>query len=93
MLKIRGNDILRGGEKIGWLEGNDVRSHEGHKLGYFSGNDIYNAAGRKVAYVEGNHLFVVSGSEKIPLESVDGSVEGAGFSELEKSAVYVLLGA
>ena len=37
MVKIIGNDIWRGGEKIGWIEGDYVRDRDGKKLGLFSG--------------------------------------------------------
>ena len=34
MIKIEGNDIRRGGEKIGWIEENDMFNEDGKKVGY-----------------------------------------------------------
>jgi hypothetical protein len=90
MLKISGNDILRGGEKIGWLESNDVFSDDGRKLGYFDKEHVFNAAGRKLAYIKGNHLY--AGSRVVPLDEMGENVAGGAVSTIGRCAVYVLLG-
>ncbi|GEM_PF-391898 len=92
MIKIEGNDILRGGEKIGWIEGNDVRAHDGKKLGYFEGNHVYNSLGERVAYINGDHLFSQGGSEmKMHLEKINEEIVGGVLPEIGKCAIYVLL--
>lgn len=94
MLKIVGNDVLRGGQKVGWLEGNDVRDHDNRKLGYFTGNDVWNIAGHKLAFIEGNYLDPEgSGLPKIPLDHVTESVTGGTISTIARCAVYLLIGA
>jgi len=94
MIKIIGNDIWRGGQKIGWIEEHHVRAHDGRKLGYFEGNFVHGEDGRKLAYIEGDYLFSEGGSSgsKLPLEKVSEGIEGGVLSEIGKCAVYVLLG-
>ena len=92
MIKIVGNDITRGGEKIGWVEGNDVFDHNGHKLGYASGNDIYDKSGRKLGYLEGDHLKGADGNTSIRLEENRRIVTGGAHSDLTRSAIRLLLG-
>ena len=91
MLQIRGNDIYRDNEKIGWLNGNRVLDHEGKKLGYFEGTHIYDYDANKIAYIEGDDLFDESGRRKTPLDAVNETIEGV-LPELGKCAIYVLLG-
>jgi hypothetical protein len=92
MVKIIGNDIWRGGEKIGWVEGARIRAHDGTKLGYFEGNFVYGEDGHKLAYIEGDHLVSYGSDTKIPLEKIAEEIEGGVLPEIGKCAVYVLLG-
>jgi hypothetical protein len=92
MIKVVGAELWRGGEKIGWVEGQHIRAHDGKKLGYFEGNLIYGEDGRKLAYVEGDHLISYGSNSKISLEQVSEGIEGGVLSEGAKCAVYVLLG-
>jgi len=92
MIKIVGNELWRGGEKIGWIEGAHIHDHAGKKLGYFEANMVYGEDGRKLAYIEGDHLISYGTTTKIPLETVSEGMEGGVLSELGKCAVYVLLG-
>lgn len=92
MIKIVGNDITRGGEKIGWIEGNDIYDHNGHKLGYASGNNIYNHGGQKLGYLEGDHLKGEDGSTNIHLEENRRVVTGGSHSDLTRGAIRILLG-
>lgn len=96
MIKFVGNELWRGGQKIGWIEGNHVRAHDGKKLGYFDDHYVYGEDGHKLAYVEGDFLisYGASGDEsKVRLETVSEAVEGGVMSGIQKCAVYVLLGA
>jgi hypothetical protein len=94
MVKIIGNDIWRGGEKVGWIEGDYVRDRDGKKLGYFQDKYVYDMDARKIAYIEEDSLISQgSGSEaKIHLDQVAENVEGGVLPEIGKCAVYVLLG-
>ncbi len=92
MVKLVGNAVWRGGEKIGWVEEQHVHAHDGRKLGYFEGNYVYGEDGHKLAYVEGDHLISYGSNAKIPLEKVSEEVEGGVLPEIGKCAVYVLLG-
>ncbi len=91
MLNIVGNDITRGGEKIGYFQDNDIYNHEGKKLGYFTENDIYNVDGRKLAYIEGN--FIKTFDDKtMRLEDNREHVSGGTLSDLARVAIRMLLG-
>ncbi len=95
MIKIVGNEIWRAGEKIGWIDGDHVRAHDGRKLGYFHDRFVHGEDGRKLAYIEGDDLVSYgagSGEGKVPLEKVSEAVEGGVLPEIGKCAVYVLLG-
>ena len=92
MVKIIGHDIWRGGQKIGWIDGDRIRTHDDKKLGYFEGNYVYSEEGHKLAYMEGDHLISYGGNSKIPLEKVSEAIEGGVLPLIGKCAVYVLLG-
>ena len=91
MVKIINNDILRDDRKIGYLNGNQVWSHDGKKLGFFEDNHIYDHDARKVAYIEGEFLYDEGGNKKARIEEVMESVEGI-LSDLGRCAIYILLG-
>jgi len=89
-----GNDILRGGKKIGWLRGNDIYDWNGKKLGYYhdSIGDVFSASGRKIAYLRGNYLETSDGYTKVRLDEVHREVSGGGISEIARAAIRILLG-
>ncbi len=95
MVKLIGNYIWRGGEKVGWIDGNHVRDYEGKRLGYFQDKYVYNMDGRKIAYIEEDYLISEgSGTEaKVRLDQVAENVQGGVLPEIGKCAVYILLGA
>jgi len=92
MLKIIGNDIYRGGEKIGWVESGHIFAKDGKKLGYFSGEAVFDPLGNKLAYISGDFLYAQSGKTKIPLEKISEEIVGGVFEEIAKGAIFVLLG-
>ncbi len=91
MIKIVDNDIMRNGEKIGYLEGDDIYNHEGKKLGYFAENDIYAVDGRKLAYIEGDFIKTFDG-KTIWLKDNRKRVSGGTISDLTRAAIRLLLG-
>ncbi len=92
MLKITGNDIRRGGVKVGWVEGNDIKNHEGRKLGYFTDNDIYRADGVKIGFTQGNNLYFNSG-RTIHLDDLrQQHVVGGTMPDLMRAAILMLIG-
>ncbi len=92
MVKIVGNDVWRNGEKIGFIDGTHVRTHDGKRIGYFEGNYVYNEDGDRTAYIEEDHLVSYGGGARIPLDKVNESIEGGVLPEIGKCAIYVLLG-
>ena len=92
MIKIIGNDIMRGGQKIGYFSSNDVYSHEGKKLGYFEGNHIYNREGKKLGYLEGDFIYDMTGTRHWRIEDNHAHVEGGELSDVQRAAVRFLLG-
>lgn len=62
MIKIIGNDIKRDGEKIGWIDGNDVRDMSNRKLAFVKGDDIFRGSdGIKMAFIDGAHIITSAG--------------------------------
>jgi len=92
MIKIVGQELWRGGEKIGWVEERHIFAHDGRKVGYFENNFVYNMDGHKLAYIEGDHLISYGSNSKVGLEHVNENIQGGVLDELGKCAVYVLLG-
>jgi hypothetical protein len=94
MLKIDGHEVWRGGDKVGYVEGDRIRNHDGRMLGYFSDNHIYNADGHKIAYVEGNHLYSEGRSNAgVHLDDINKNIVGGILPEMCKCAIYCLIGA
>jgi hypothetical protein len=92
MMTIQGNDVRRAGEKIGYLEGNDVYDQAGHKAGYYRSNDIYDHNNHKIGYVEGNYVKNADGRSVTSLSDLHAHVSGGAYSDLARAAVYLLLG-
>lgn len=83
---MRNNDILRGGEKIGWFSGNDVYDEKGIKLGYFRGDDIFERDGDKIAYIEGEYLVKINGTPKISMAQIEREIRG-NLSEPQRAMI------
>ncbi len=92
MTKIVGNDILRDGEKIGWISGNDILNSGGQKAGYFSGNDIYDHDGHKIGYVDGSNIKNMNGSVLMSIERLRARVAGGAYSDVCRATIVLLLG-
>lgn len=94
MIKIVGNEIWRGGEKIGWVDGGHIRDHADNKVGFFDEKFVYNENDHKVAYIEGDFLYSEGGTAaaKIPLEKVAEDVSGGVIPGIARAAIYILLG-
>jgi len=91
MIKIEGNDIMRGGEKVGWIQENDIYDNNGRKLAYFSSNDIYKANGIKLGHIEGDSIHKEGGGQ-INLNENRKYVSGGSMSELERAAIRLIFG-
>ncbi len=93
MIDVRGNDLWRGGQKIGYVQGNNIFSHTGQKLGYVSGNHVYNAQdNRKLAYLEGDFIHDAQSNQKMRIEDSHQHVSGGELSDTHRAAVQMLLG-
>ena len=93
MLKINGHEIWRGGEKVGFIDGNYIRAHDWKKLGYFEGNFVHDVMGHKLAYINGDHLYTESSAGvRISLDKVNESIVGGLLTEIGKCAIYILIG-
>jgi len=93
MIKIVENDIVRDGQKIGWLSGNDIFNLSGDKAGYYSGNDIYDARGIKMGYVEGSNIKMANSSLVINVQENRRRVSGGAYSDVCRAAIRLLFGA
>ncbi|MGB9743585.1 MAG: 5-fold beta-flower protein [Minisyncoccales bacterium] len=90
MIKIVDNDILREGQKIGYIDGNDIRDQSGQKLGYFTSDTVYDAMSRVVARLKDNYVFI--GSRQVALQAVLRKVISNYYSNIARAAVAVLFG-
>jgi len=90
MITISGNHILRGGEKIGWVEGNHIFNNDGHKAGYFTEHEVFDSDGRKLGSVRGD--FVYSGDKEIRLEHFLKDIEGGFESAIARAAILMIFG-
>lgn len=91
MIKIVGNDLMRAGQKLGWIQANDIYDQEGRKLGYFTGNDIFDEAGTKIGWLVGNDLHARDG-RMIRLDENRKVVSGGSYPDLVRAAIRLLLG-
>lgn len=92
MIKISGNDINRGGEKIGWIEGNDVRDMSNRKLAFVQGDDIFRGSdGFKIAFIEGAYIITSSG-KKISVDENKKHVTGGSASNEMRAAIRLVFG-
>lgn len=92
MINVSGKDLFRGGQKIGYIQGNDIFSHEGKKLGFVEGNHVFNHDGKKLAYLEGDYVHHTADSKKIRVEDNHQHVNGGAISDAQRAAARVLLG-
>jgi len=92
MIKIVDNDIWRGGQKIGWIRGNDIYNINGSKLGYFQSNDIYRTDGAKAGYIQGNTLYSTGDGKNFRIDEVRNTIQGSSASDLTRAAIRLLIG-
>lgn len=93
MIKIIGNDIKRDGEKIGWIDGNDVRDMSNRKLGYVIGDDIFRGSdGFKTAFVDGAYIISFSGKKMSVTENNQKHVTGGLISNEMRAAIRLFFG-
>jgi len=90
MLQIRDNYIYRGGEKIGWINGNQIYDHNGKKLGYCTPDTVYDIGNRRLAHIEGNHVFI--GSRQVDIEDILSNVPAVNLSNIIRIAITTFLG-
>lgn len=90
MIEIKGNDIYRGGVKMGWVNGNHIYDNRGEIRGYFSADTVYDEQGRLMARIESPYVY--AGEKRIELEHIFQNIEGVGISDSGKVAVLTFLG-
>lgn len=92
MIKIIRNDIMNGGEKIGYIRGNDIFNVGGNKIGYYLGDDIFNYKGIKIGYLEGNYIKYENGNRSINVSENKSLVNGGTISDVCRAAIRLLFG-
>ncbi len=92
MINVSGHDLFRGGQKIGYIQNNDIFSHDGKKVGFVDGSHVFNRDGHKLAYLEGDYIYHTQDSQKIRIEDNHQHVSGGAISDTQRAAVRVLLG-
>jgi len=93
MIKINGNDIYRDSQKIGYIDDNYIKSHDGDKLGYFDQKYVYDLHANKLAYIYGRNLVSQSDNDvKTDIDEINKFITGGVLSEIGRCAIYMLLG-
>jgi len=93
MIKIVGNDIKRDGEKIGWIDGNDIRDMSNRKLAFVKGDDIFRGSdGIKMAFIEGVYIIISSGKKISVTENNSKHVVGGSASNEMRAAIRLFFG-
>ena len=90
MIEVKGNNIYRGVERIGWLAGNYVYDQKGKKLGYFTADTVYDIKGVRLAHIEGN--YVDTGGRRMDLENELRDIAAVGLSDAARIAITTFLG-
>ncbi len=91
MIQIIGNDIKRGGIKIGWIEENHIFDHTGKKVAYFSDKEAFSFSGDKIAYIEGDYIVFPKNRTKVRIEDNNQFVSGL-VSDMCRAAIRFVLG-
>ncbi len=90
---MQGNDIMRGGLKIGYIESNHIFNHEGKKIGYVSGNMIFDHMAKKIAYLEGEFVYTVASSlKKVRIEDEIMNINAGLLSDVMRVAIKFFFG-
>lgn len=95
-ISIDGQQIMRGGERIGYLEGPTIKDKGGAKIGTYEGSRIYDASGQ-IAYVDGQTLHPYekrrsykNGNYSLALSEVDKDLADTSLAPVLKGALYEL---
>ena len=91
MITIVGKEILRAGQRIGYLQGNDIFSHANIKLGYVQGNHIFVHENHKLAWLENDYIKTADG-QSIRVEANNQQITGGEISDIQRAAIRFLLG-
>jgi hypothetical protein len=92
MIKIVGNEILRGGEKIGYIRENDIFEVGGSKIGYYIGDHIYDYNRRKIGYIDDGYIKYENSNRKISISENKLHVSGGVISDVCRAAIRLLFG-
>jgi len=88
MIKISGNDILKDGAKVGWIQDNRIYNIDGEKVGYVTGNDVMGATGVKKGYFTTEGYRRVGKDTVTRLEDLSKKVTGGDYGDLERAAIF-----
>lgn len=91
MLKIDGHHIWRGGDKIGYVEGNHLYNHEGHRVGYWTDDSVYDMNGNRLLRIEKNNIIAHDGTQH-HLDNVIGDIPSATLDDTAKVAIKTFFG-
>lgn len=92
MIKVIGQNLWRGGLKIGFVGGEYIIDHSGEKVGFYSGEFVFDKTGRKLARIEGDYIFFLTSSDKMRIEENNKDVVGGNLTNIQRAAARILLG-
>ncbi len=82
---------MRVGQRIGYMQGNDIFSHANIKLGYIQGNHIFDNHNRKLAWLENDYIKTADG-QSIRIEANNQQIMGGELSDVQRAGIRFLLG-
>ncbi len=91
MIRIEGNHIWRGTDKIGWVEGNHLYNEEGDRVGYWSGDALYDIHGNRLLHIHNNRV-IDRGGKEAHLDDVIETIPSASMSEIARVAIKTFFG-
>ncbi len=91
MIKIEGHRVWRGGDKIGYVEGNHLYNEDGERVGYWSGDSLYDMKGDRLLRVRENRVIDRNGEEH-HLDDLIEDIPSASMPELARLAIKTFFG-
>lgn len=92
MAYLLDDNVMRAGEKIGYIENNRLFDLGTRLVGYYEGSRIYDENDKLKGYVENNQVHWADTSFYDEVEKVRQHVSSGNYSEMPCAAVCLLFG-
>ncbi|MDR3558699.1 MAG: hypothetical protein P4L61_04145 [Candidatus Pacebacteria bacterium] len=91
MIQVEKNEIMRGGIKIGYIQGDHIFDRNNKKLANFSDKEAFDESGTKIARIDGEYVYFLKSNMKVRLEDNNKLVAGI-VSDACRAAIRLMLG-